>query len=561
MLPPRASETSTDSSPWTRQKVTLAPSRVWRRPAVFLLLAFLFVALTHVTLLPLPYFWDEGGYYVPAALDFYRSGTLIPVFSNAHPPLPNILLGTLWHIFGVHILVTRLTACAFAGAALTSVFLLGERLLSPATGLVLGLLTAIYPIWFAQSSLAHADIFAAAFTLAALTLFLSSPELIGTSAGNFSSLRRLAWTSTLFSLSVLAKETAVIYPAVLLLLALCTALRNRSGSVRASFHWAIALAVPFPVLAAWYAFHYAKTGFIFGNPVFLRYNATANFTLAHFLYALRIRFVHLFWQRNLWLPLALAAACLLLPSVRRRKEGAQLLGLPAPVTRAIAILTAANLLAFSVLGGALLTRYLLPMYPLLLLLCVAVWRDRTSWWPLLATLTGAAFLSALWLNPDTFFAPEDNLTYRDMIVVQQQAIDFLNQHFPDATVLTAWPVAADLTRPELGYTSHTFRVVSIENFTVPELAKAAATPGNFDTALVFTTHYTSPAFRRFLLTHPTSWRGRRYAADLDLTPVQIAVQLGGEVVWQANHYGEWAAILRFNRNYDAHLTRSTLTPK
>ena len=217
------------------------------------------------------------------------------------------------------------------------------------------------------------------------------------------------------------------------------------------------------------------------------------------------------------------------------------------------MLLLANLLAFSILGGALLTRYLLPVYPLELLVCVAVWRERTRWWPLLAALTAAVFLSALWLNPFTFFAPEDNLTYRDMIVVHQEAIAFLNQHYPAATVLTAWPVSADLTRPELGYTAHTFRVETVANFTLPELTQAAQEPGRYDTALLFTTHYTSPAFRHFLLTHPSSWRGRRYTEDLDLTPGQIAGMLGGHVVWQVDRNGEWAAVVRFPRTYDAAL--------
>ncbi len=524
-------------------------------------MAFAGVALGHWTLLHLPYFWDEGGYYVPAALDFYHSGTLIPVFTNAHPPLPNVVLGSVWHLFGVHILVTRLVACAFAAGALTAVFAIGNRLLGSFQALVLALLTAIYPIWFAQSSLAHADIFAACFTLSALALFLTSPELIGSSPENFSSLKRLVWTSALFCLSVLAKETAVLQPATLLALQFALAARHRGDRLRArnDIRWGWALAAPIPVLATWYAFHYAKTGYIFGNPVFLRYNATGNFTLAHLFYALRIRFVHLFWQRDIWVPLTLAAGSLLLPPRPSQTRAGQLLGLAAPVTRAIAVLALANLLAFSVLGGALLTRYLLPVYPLLLLLCVAVWNARTEHWTLLAGITGFAFLSALWINPQTFFAPEDNLTYRDMVVAQQQAIEFLNGHFPDATVLTAWPAAADLTRPELGYTAHTFRIYSLENFTVPELAKAAQNPGMYDTALVFTTHYTSPAFRRSLLTHPTSWRARRYAEDIDLNPVQIAQRLNGEVVWQTNHNGEWAAILRFHRSYEALL--SPVTPR
>ena len=40
--------------------------------------AFAALLLLHLPLLRLPYFWDEAGYYIPAALDFYRSWLLIP---------------------------------------------------------------------------------------------------------------------------------------------------------------------------------------------------------------------------------------------------------------------------------------------------------------------------------------------------------------------------------------------------------------------------------------------------------------------------------------------------
>ena len=55
---------------------------------------FAAVTLLHLTLLRLPYFWDEGGYYIPAAWDFFRLGTVIPVTTvrNAHPPLPSVAM-------------------------------------------------------------------------------------------------------------------------------------------------------------------------------------------------------------------------------------------------------------------------------------------------------------------------------------------------------------------------------------------------------------------------------------------------------------------------------------
>src|SRR6185369_5819850 len=116
---------------------------------------------------------------------------------------------------------------------------------------------------------------------------------------------------------------------------------------------------------------------------------------------------------------------------------------------AIVVVLAANWIAFSVLGGALLTRYLLPMYPLILLLCVATWQRHLRQWWTLAALSAVAFLAGIWINPPYAFAPEDNLTYRDMIVLHQQAISLIAQRYPHATVLTAWPATAELSRPEL----------------------------------------------------------------------------------------------------------------
>ena len=58
--------------------------------------------LSHFTLLRLPYYWDEAGYYIPAAWDFFRTGSLIPVttLTNAHPPLPSIYLALWWKFSG-----------------------------------------------------------------------------------------------------------------------------------------------------------------------------------------------------------------------------------------------------------------------------------------------------------------------------------------------------------------------------------------------------------------------------------------------------------------------------
>jgi len=525
---------------------SLARAATWLNslpPWLLYLLIFAAVALSHATLLQLPYFWDEGGYYIPAALDFYTHGWLVPHYTNAHPPLPNLLLGTLWHLVGFRILATRLFLCAFAAAALLAIFRLVNRLLDAPSALCVTTLTAFYPIWFAQSSLAHADIYAAAFTLWALALYLPAEKA---EAGP-------QWQgAALFTLAVLSKETAIVWPATLAAIRLALLLKDGPLHRARHLRWLATLSFPVLPLIAWFVYHHHVTGFTFGNPEYLRYNATANLTVGHLWQAVRYRFLHLFWQRNIWLPILLALACLFLPRLKNDRS------LDPQTLRTIALLVLANWLFFSVLGGALLTRYLLPVYPLLLLVCFDIWHTRSLWWPIFWIVTAAAFVSALWINPPTSFAPEDNLTYRDMIVVHQEAIAYVAQHYPHATVLTAWPVAADLFRPELGYVTQPIKGFSIEDFSRPEIEKAAQQPGDYDTAIVFTTHYTTPSFRRWLIAHPNTRRCQEYNKTRDLTPQEIAFLLGGKIVWQDDRNGEWAAVLTFPRSYEASYKASSV---
>ena len=240
---------------------------------------FAAVYLSHLTLLRLPYFWDEGGYYIPAAWDFFRTGTLIPVttVTNAHPPLPSILLAGWWHLSGFVPSGTRTFICMVAAAALLAVFRLTHNLLGTAAAVATTLLTATYPIWYEQSTLAHADIFAAAFTLWGLSFYLQSATEPGAprlDSETWVSTQRKIYSAILFSLAALSKETAIITPVALAIWETFLYLRDRN--LRSHLGWIAALLAPILPLAAWYAYHYHRTGFVFGNPEFLRYNATAN---------------------------------------------------------------------------------------------------------------------------------------------------------------------------------------------------------------------------------------------------------------------------------------------
>jgi 4-amino-4-deoxy-L-arabinose transferase-like glycosyltransferase len=507
-------------------------------------LFFVSIYLSHYRLLRLPYFWDEAGYYIPAAWDFFRLGTLIPqsTTTNAHPPLPSILLAAWWHLSGYVVSGTRTLVCMVAAAALLGVFKLAKTLTTTAVAAVTVILTAIYPIWFAQSTLAHADIFAAAFTLWGLAFYLDRTEPAGS--------RNAFVAALLFSLAALSKETAVVTPAALALWEAALLIRDhREPSLRRLHrNWLLALLAPILPLAAWYAYHYHQTGFVFGNPEFLRYNATANLDAYRIALSLWHRLLHLTTHMNMFVAVACAIAVLFIPV----SPGAPPT-IPKPQLKAIAVVLLANWIAFSILGGALLTRYLLPMYPLILLLCAATWHRHLRQWWALAALTAAAFLAGIWINPPYAFAPEDNLTYRDFTVLQQHAVRFIDQHYPQATVLTAWPATSELSRPELGYTIHPFKTAAIQNFAIDQIQKAAADPGTYDVALIFSTKWDPPPNQINLGRRNQSADAKYFDFHRDLSPSEVATLLHGDIVWQAHRKGEWAAVIHFPRIVEAAL--------
>jgi hypothetical protein len=511
---------------------------------LWMLLPLLFVGvyLSHATLLRLPYYWDEAGYYIPAAWDFFRTGSLIPstTLSNAHPPLPSIYLALWWKLGGMVPSVTRTAVCLVAAIALLGVYrislvLTGRLDVAAATTI----LTAIYPVWFAQSTLAHADIFAAAATLWALSyVFAGSP-------------RDYAIAAVWFSVAALCKETAIAVPFSLAAYELGSFFlsprkRTAGADPSTTFSRVVLLLAPALPLMVWYAYHWHKTGFIFGNPEYLRYNAESTLTPLRILLAFGHRVLHITAYMNLFVPVICMFASMILPAL---PENARELRprVSFSAQRRIIVIIVANLLLFSMLGGALLTRYLLPLYPLMLLLCVNTWRRRVRYWPVLAVLSAVAFIAGLRVNPPYRFAPEDNLAYADVIRLHQQAIGRIVRQYPHATVLTAWPGTDELSKPELGYVRTPIPVVKIENFSLPEIQKAAQSSEPYSVAFPFSTKYDPPNLPFSLGPKSEELDTRFFNFHHDLTPEMIAHLLDGQLIWEGDRNGQWAAVLHFDR--------------
>ncbi|HEY6305937.1 MAG TPA: glycosyltransferase family 39 protein [Candidatus Angelobacter sp.] len=488
---------------------------------------FIVIFFLHAPLLRLPFFWDEAGFYIPATFDLVHSHSVIPTttLDTGHPPLPAAYLA-LWFIAsGWKPAVARVAMLLLAAFALTNVFLLARRVAGTGVAVASTIATAVYPIFFVQSSLAHADLPAAAFTLWGIRLAVE---------------RRLWPSQIAFSLAVLSKETAIITPLALAIWELWAA---RGEPLRKRLSRVVIFLTPLLPLLAWLIYHHHATGRFFGNAEFYRYNVTQALSPLRFVLALGLRLWALLGIMNM---LALTAAMIVAmrfpPVVDETGERKRI---AIPVQLQFALIMLAYVITFSLLGGAMLTRYLLPVYPLVIIIAMSTLRRRILRWEWAAALIVIVFALALFFDPPYRFAPEDNLTYRDFIQLHYRAAKFLEQHEKESTVLTAWPAQDELTKPYLGYVSSPFQVVPVRDFTVEEMLRARQMRGQYQVAYLFSTKYEASTWFRSELWEKLNRRFFDYHRDI--SPETAAEMLGGKIVYLARSKAEWVAVVEIEQ--------------
>lgn len=507
-------------------------------------LIFAAVFLTHVGLLRLPYFWDEAGYYVPAARDLLLTGSFIPhsTPSNAHPPLVMAYLAGWWKLAGYAPPVTRSAMLLVSAFALAGVFRLARGIANPDVAWASVLCVGLYPVFFAQSTMAHVDLAAAGLTIWGLDFYLAG---------------RMRAAALWFSLAVLAKETSILTPISLLAWAVACPFvghRLRQPICEAKLRRHIPLLAPFVTLALWYAYHCWRTGYVFGNPEFFRYNVQSTMHPLRILLALGTRIWQVFGYLHLWVLTLLMMWAMTRPALQDGEHERPRISLSVQFT--FGAVMATYIVALAVVGGAVLARYMLTVVPLLVILAVSTLWRRIRAWRWVVGIVCVTFVAALFWNPPYGFSPEDNLAYRDYIVMHQHAEQFLEARVPTARVLTAWPASDEISQPYLGYVTRPLRVVRIEDFTVDDVMGAAEQRSRFDVALIFSTKYEPP----YALLHRwLTWQRvkvRFFGFHRDVPPAVAAQLLGGRIIFHEKRQGQWVAVIELERVVDARLDKS-----
>lgn len=423
---------------------------------------FLALCLLHAPLLPLPYFWDEAGYYIPAALDLSRHGLLVPqsTLPTGHTPLLSIYLAVVWRLFGFSPLVTRAALVLVAALTIVALGALGGRSVRGEGQreilLWSALCLALSPLFFAQSSLAHPEILVALFTTLAVLALLRE---------------RMVAFAFAASLAVLSKETAAILLPVVWLFAWHWRREKRLTA------W-IALAFPVLPLLAWTLHYHHVTGFWTGNAEYLDYNVYSTLNPVRIFLTFLRRLWELFGAGFNWV-LVLAAGLGLWASRGVSRTEPKTPQLTSDFIFLAVGLCALYLLALSLVGGAVLERYLLPVLPIYYLVLVTfIWRLPRTLARTACTLAAACLIGSWFIKPPYPFPFENNLAYADFIRLHQQAARFLENDPSDLLVLTAWPASGELTTPSLGYVNKARRVITVRGFTSEDFANTS--PQSFD---------------------------------------------------------------------------------
>ncbi len=280
-------------------------------------------------------------------------------------------------------------------------------------------------------------------------------------------------------------------------------------------------------------------------------------TLPHTLNPLRIplalglRLWQLFGYFGLYLLTLAGLLAMLRPPQIKMANGITRPRIPFWIQAAFLSVVLAYLAFMSAVGGAVLARYMLPVVPLVILALVSTLWRRARYWKLIVAAVAIAFIAGLFSNPPYGFTLEDNLAYRDYIVMHAEASRFLAMRYPGQRVLTAWPASDELTRPWLGYVVQPFRVVRIEDFSAPQIDLAARARDHFDVALVFSTKYQPP---HPLFANWDAWqriKEKFFGYHRDLLPEDIAQRLGGTIAYRKERNGQWIAVIAVEQEQDA----------
>jgi hypothetical protein len=315
---------------------------------------------------------------------------------------------------------------------------------------------------------------------------------------------------------VLVKETAITTPMVF---AAWLWFRERRRE-------ALYFLAPAAALGLWLLELHHATGLWLGNEEFAQSNVSQALRFSHIAYAFGRRIYMLFISDGHFLgTAALIAGWRLL----RGKEWT-IAGLVA----------AAQAIVVTVLGGAVLDRYMLPVLPILY---AAIAVAGSAWSrPVRLVAQGAMvtlFIIGWFWNPLVPFPYENNLAMVDFVRLQQDAARYLEDHEGNKRIATAWPFSEALVTPEFGYVRRPLNRTVHTGVRQADLAQL--NPKDFDVLVLYSRVW--PVDPRLLAIHPVRSLLETFLdLNFNATSDEVRSTLGFVPVVRWTRGGQWIEI-------------------
>jgi 4-amino-4-deoxy-L-arabinose transferase-like glycosyltransferase len=476
--------------------------RAKERLGLFAACAGLILAI-HAVCLNLPYYWDELGQFIPAALDIYRHFDLIPKSAqpNVHPPGTMFYLACVWRVVGYSIVATRCAMLMLAACGVVLAYNLGSRLATATVAaLAIGFLFCD-PLFYAQSMMAQLDMPAMVCVLLALILFLRD--------------RHFA-CAVACTASALTKETSIVLPLVLMLVMVW----------ERRWRQAVYYVIPAIALSVWLFALSRATGTPFGNAEFAHYNLNYSLNPLRCVFSLSRRAYYLFVQ-----DFRFVGAIAMVVAWRIFKTRAW---------RVTMIFAASHIVLVSVLGGAELERYLLPVLPIFYIAAAAALltfppRRRN----VCAAVVCVGLVSGVFIKPLFPLPYEDSFAVVDFARLQQTAAGYLEANYAAKKIYTAWPLTAALGKAEYGYVTHPLNVA--ETFDLKYSILSKLNPKDVDVLVLYPRTW-EPVFWILRLPVIGEFLTRFYEYEPQMTSEQARSVLKLTLVKRWERRGQWVEI-------------------
>ena len=475
-----------------------------QKQAFYLFVFFVLFAIplfaSHFWLISLPLFWDELGQFVPTALDILRSGAWVArsTIPNVHPPGVEAYLALCYRLFGYSIPATRLAMLLVAGVGTLATFLLAVEL-SRETKRALALLAPVFllvsPLFYTQSMMAQLDMPAMVLTCLALLFFLHRQH--GAAAVSTVAL-------------VLVKETGIVVPFVFFIVLV----------LRKDWKRPALFILPAMALLGWLFVLHRATGYWLGNPDFAHYNVGYSLHPVRIALSCVRHVYYIFFAEFRWIgTLAIAFA-----AIRSRV----FCSLSWRITLACSGL---SFLLVSVLGGAELERYLLPVLAVFYIAVAVALTFVRKWVSLVAAAAlVVGLIGSLFWNPPYPFPYENNLAMVDFVRLQALAASYAENNFAGETIATAWPYTAALKNPDFGFVDRKLKVIETNDFHPSSLIRLA--PSSFQVLIVYTRTW-APQTGVIAIPLVHNFLARFYDYQPQITPEQLnALGLHQVVNWR-----------------------------